>query len=192
MYYRSGHLYHTNGTAIGPMGTPVVPKQATLVYNANLTGIEAWIHDVSYDEKTGHPVLTFATIFNSSYHRYHYARWTGQHWFDKDLVKAGGSISEDPSEPHYSAGITIDPDDPNVIQLARDVKDNGFMEIERWTTKDGGNDWTVQTITKDSKEQNVRPYSPRGLTTNGTMSLIWMAGCYPAYTKFQTRIQYLA
>ena len=191
MYYRSGHLYQTNGTLIGPMGTAVVPKEATLVYNANDTGVEAWIHDLGIDPKTGHPVMTFATIFNISYHRYHYARWNGNEWLDTDLVYAGGTISEDPSEPQYTAGITLDPDDPNVVLLARDVKGNKIMEIERWKRSGDKNHWDVEVITKDSKETNVRPYSPRGLHTEGTMSVLWMAGKYPHYTRYQTRIEYL-
>lgn len=148
-------------------------------------------NDLGIDQKTGHPVMTFATIFNISYHRYHYACWDGKTWKDTDLVYAGGTISEDPSEPQYSAGITLDPDDTKVVLMARDVKGNNIMEIERWTQKEGSDEWSVETITKDSKEQNIRPYSPRGLHSNGTMSVLWMAGRYPHYLRYQTRIEFL-
>ena len=194
MYYKAGKLYKTNGTEIGPIGQEIAPQQATMIYNATKTGIRAWVHDIALEPITGHPVVTFAAIFNISYHRYHYAKWDGEKWLDIDLINAGGTISEDPSEPQYSGGITLDPDDPKLVYLSRDVLGNNIHEIERWTRLDAaGTRWTTDPITKNSTEQNVRPYSPRGLKPeNGPMSIVWMTGRYPSYTKFQTRIKYIS
>jgi hypothetical protein len=72
------------------------------------------------------------------------------------------------------------------VLLSRQV--GAVNEIERWTTPDGGASWRTQAITSGSTQTNVRPVSPRGLTGTGPLSVLWMAGRYPSYTRFQTRI----
>lgn len=187
MYYRSGYLYRANGELIGPMGTPVAPAQASLVYDATRAASSgrAWVHDIAVGAD-GLPVLACATLPAESDHRYRYARWTGDGWFDRELTAAGDSISEDPTEPHYSGGITLDPTDPSTLLMSRQI--DGVNEIERWRTHDLGGTWTHQQLTWRSAAPNVRPISPRGLTGNGALSAIWMTGRYLSYTRFQTSL----
>ncbi|HEY8472170.1 MAG TPA: BNR-4 repeat-containing protein [Natronosporangium sp.] len=187
MYYRDGHLHRADGAVIGPIGAPVVPAQASLVYDAAGAAASgrAWIHDLAVG-RDGHPVLGYATFPTECDHRYRYARWTGDGWFDRELTPAGGAISEDPTEPHYSGGITISSADPDTLLLSRRI--DGVHEIERWRTADLGQTWHRDQLTWHSTEPNLRPVTPRGLTGTGSFSAIWMTGRYPAYTDFRTRI----
>jgi hypothetical protein len=186
MYYRNGNLYRADNSLIGPLGTPVTPDSTMKVYNStgNTYG-KAWIHDVAVGVD-GRPVLVYATFPTDTDHRYRYARWTGSGWYDRQLTTAGDSIAEDGGEPNYSGGITLDPDDPRVVLMSRQV--NGVHEIQRWTTTDGGVSWHSEAITTGSTEPNVRPVSPRGLPSAGRLGVVWMAGRYPNYQRFQTRI----
>lgn len=187
MHYRDGYLYRAGGELIGPMGTPVTPAQASLVYDATRPASRgrAWIHDIAI-AADGHPVLTYATLPADADHRYRYARWTGARWFDRELTAAGDSISEDPAEPHYSGGITLDSTDPSTLLMSRQI--DGINEIARWRTHDLGGTWIREQLTWRSAAPNVRPFSPRGLAGTGAFSAIWMAGRYPSYTQFQTGI----
>jgi PKD repeat protein len=103
------------------------------------------------------------------------------------ITPAGGSIAEDPREPYYSGGITLDHEDPGTVYLSRSV--DGAYEIETWTTPDGGQTWTSEAVTAGSGTKNVRPVSPRGmLPFSGDMSVLWMRGRYPYYLTYQTSI----
>lgn len=186
MYYHQGNLYRPGRRLIGPLGVPIEPRQAEKVYDAvdNPTG-RAWVHDIAVGADN-RPVLTYATFPTPTDHRYRYARWTGTSWFDRELCTAGDSISEDPAEPNYSGGITLDADDPTVVLMSRQI--GPVNEIERWSTGDGGRTWSREALTSQSTQTNVRPISPRGLNGQGRFSAIWMNGRYPSYTAFQTRI----
>ncbi len=185
--YRDGALRRADGTAIGPLGTPIRPADADLVYDAPHN---AWIHDVAHDAE-GRPILVFAAFPSRADpradHRYFYARWTGAGWVTREITPAGGSISEDPREPFYSGGITLDHEDPSVVYLSRAV--GGAHEVETWRTLDGGATWTSEAVTAGSDTKNVRPVSPRGLLPfSGDMSVLWMRGRYPYYLTYQTSI----
>jgi hypothetical protein len=112
MRYRAGRLERASGALIAPLSAaPVVPSQADRIYTAAVHhGQRAWVHDVAADA-AGRPVVTYAAFPTASDHRYHYARWTGSRWEDHEIARAGGSMSIDPQEPHYSGGITLDHED---------------------------------------------------------------------------------
>lgn len=184
--YRAGNLYRANGTLIAPINAgPIVPGQAEKVYDAAAHGgVKAWVHDVAHDA-AGRPVVTFATFPTSSDHRYHYARWDGLRWVDREIARAGGRMSQDPAEPNYSGGITLDHEDPSVVYLSRQV--NGIFEVEQWRTPDGGASWVPRALTAGSGRGNYRPISPRGQTGTDT-NVVWMRGGYPSYSAYQTSI----
>jgi hypothetical protein len=134
--YRAGALHRADGSIIASMSNlPITPAMAEKVYDANLTGAKAWVHDVALDA-TGHPVIVYATFPTETDHRYHYARWDGSRWADTELTRAGGSMSVDTREPDYSGGITLDHEDPSTVYLSRQV--NGVFEVEVWTTPTTG------------------------------------------------------
>ena len=184
--YRAGSLYRANGTLIEPLSAaPITPAQADLVYSAAAHGgVRAWVHDVAYDT-AGRPIITFATFPTNGDHRYHYARWDGTRWVDREIARAGGSMSVDTNEPNYSGGITLDHEDPNLVYLARQV--GGVFEVELWRTADGGATWTRRPVTGSSARGNYRPISPRG-QTGADLGVIWMRGGYLNFTRFQTAI----
>jgi hypothetical protein len=186
MSYRAGSLYRADGTRIGPWGTPVTPDQADKVYDADTSpNPKAWVWDVAADAD-GRPVIVYANFPTDTDHRYRYARWTGTGWLDRELVAAGTYI-DGPSEPNYSGGIYLDHTNPSIVLLSRQMP-SGRYEIQRWTTPDKGATWSVEKITNGSADNNVRPIKPVGLRGNGALSALWMAGSYPSYTTFQTRI----
>jgi len=186
MYYRAGSLYRSDGTRIGPVTTAVTPAQATRIYDGNAGSGKAWVHDLALDGG-GRPVITFARFPTDTDHRYHYTQWTGSAWQTRELTPAGDSIAELPGEPNYSGGIVLDHTNPSVVVLSRQV--GSVNEIERWTTTNGGANWSSEAITANSVDTQVRPFVPYGLSSRDPLGVLWMAGRYPSYTTYQTRIQ---
>jgi hypothetical protein len=92
-------------------------------------------------------------------------------------------------EPHYFGGLTIHPDNADVVYLSR--QKDGVFEIERWETKNNGKSWKDEAITNNSTYDNVRPYVPRGLSAEDSEVVIWMENQkYIHYTDFRTSIKY--
>jgi hypothetical protein len=183
--YRAGALRRADGSVISTMANlPIAPSQAEKVYDWTIDG-KAWVHDVALDG-SGHPVIVFASFPTDTDHRYHYARWDGTRWIDRELVHAGGSMSLDPNEPNYSGGITLDHEDPSIVYLSRQV--NGVFEVQVWQTPDGGATWTSRPLTSGSVRGNYRPISPRG-EQGPDLDVVWMHGGYPSYTSFQTGLR---
>ncbi|GAA2109155.1 BNR-4 repeat-containing protein [Streptomyces synnematoformans] len=154
--------------------------------DAGSGGGKSWIHDIAVDSQ-GLPVMTFARFPTDTDHRYHYAKWNGTAWEDRELTAAGGTIAEKPGEINYSGGITLDHTNPSVVLLSRRI--GSVNEIERWTTTSGGTTWEREAVTADSTVTQVRPIAPRGLGSGERLGILWMAGRYPSYTEYQTHIQ---
>jgi hypothetical protein len=183
--YRNGALHRADGSVISTMADlPIKPTQGEKVYSWKTDG-RAWVHDVALDP-AGHPVIVYATFPSDTDHRYRYARWDGKRWIDRELVRAGRSMSVDPGEPNYSGGITLDHDDPSTVYLSRSV--HGKFRVEVWTTRDGGATWSSRALTGPSAGNNYRPISPRG-QRGDSMSVIWMHGTYPSFTDFHTGLR---
>ncbi|MBK5305495.1 MAG: BNR-4 repeat-containing protein [Frankiaceae bacterium] len=179
--YRAGAVRRTGGQPVAATAQlPIAPRQADLVF-ASPADRDAWVHDVAFDA-SGRPRIVFATMpqRGTGPHDYWYAAWTGSAWLARRITDAGHSISDDPREPAYTAGISLDHDDPAVVVLAR--PGTAKLEIERWRTGDLGKSWTHEAITSASVDDNVRPVIPRG----STGSVIWMAGHYGYFTSFRT------
>jgi hypothetical protein len=181
--YRAGGIFRANGTRIASLGTAIAPSQADTVYD---TSRKAWVHDVAIDA-AGRPVIVFASFASTSDHRYMYSRWTGTRWQTSEITAAGGSISLDGKEPYYSAGITLDHEDPSTVYLSRLV--SGIYEVETWKTANGGTTWSRQAVTSGDTVNNVRPISPRGfIPFSGDMSVVWIRGIYNSYVDYNTSI----
>jgi len=183
MKYQEGLFYTASGRTIGSLSTlPITPEQADQIYDPKVKGVRAWIYDVAADEHDL-PVVVYDEILRHDDHRYRYARWTPYTgWQDHEIVPAGQAITNTPG--WYSAGISLDHEDPRIVYLARKV--DGQYEIERWKTDDGGTTWTHTAITSRSQEPNLRPVTPRGLPDNDVV--FWMRGDYPNYLKFRTAL----
>jgi hypothetical protein len=182
--YRDGRLWKADGTAVGTLAAPIAPQAADLVYDGPEN---AWVHDVAHDA-AGRPVIVFARFPAVGDHRYMYARWTGTEWSVHEITAAGGSIHDGDFEEQYSAGITLDHEDPSVVYLSHPVE--GAFEIEAWRTADGGASWDERrVVTAGSAVENVRPVSPRGMVPFASdLSVVWMRGEYNTYVDYSTSI----
>jgi len=177
--YEHGRLYDAAGkeirdTAHLPVNQNMVPK----VYDGEKTGIRAWIWDIAIDQQN-HPVMVYATFPEDSKHYYNYAYWDGTEWNNYVLGRAGSWFpryikkKEDyEPEPHYSGGIYLDHNNPQVVYLSRPHSD--IFEIERWETKDHGRTWDHTMVTENSERDNVRPFVVRNYKDGLLPSVLWM------------------
>jgi hypothetical protein len=134
---------------------------------------------VARDDR-GRPVIAYVTYPSASRPLYRYARWSGRHWRNHDVVGAGPPIAG-----NYAAGMSLDHEDPATVLLSRKV--DGDFEVERWHTPDGGRSWTHTPVTQGSSGvSNIRPVTPRGMP--GSDVVVWLRGNYPGYRTFLTRV----
>ncbi len=89
-------------------------------------------------------------------------------------------------EPHYSGGMALNPSQPEIIYLSRQIND--IFEIEKWITPNFGRTWRSMAITTDSDNPNVRPVVPRYCPPNSNI-VLWMNGSYIHYTNYHTGIK---
>lgn len=193
LYYENGNIYQTNGTKIcGINEVPVNIQQVNKVYDATLNKIRAWVWDVATDDKR-RPVIVYTQLPGESDHRYHYARWNGKKWDDRELTKAGKWFPQTPDsvkerEPHYSGGIVLDHNNPSVVYLSRPIND--IFEIEKWTSADKGKKWKTEALTQNSLKSNIRPFVVRNYLNSGP-KVLWMniSDHYVHYTNYLTCIK---
>ena len=191
--YHDGAFFKADGTRIaGVDDLPFTPAQADCIYDATKTGVRAWVWDLALD-KSGNPVVAYTRLPAETDHRYHYARWDGKAWRDREITAAGKWFPETgrgrtEAEPHYSGGIALDHGDPSVVYLSRQV--TNVFEIEKWTTADGGATWRSEAVTAGSKFNNVRPFVVRGHDEKSP-AVLWMnnRGGYTHYTNYRTSIK---
>jgi rhamnogalacturonyl hydrolase YesR len=188
--FSSDGFYRADGTKVADAdAAPLDWQSADVVYDGGSGSGRAWVWDIALDEH-GWPVIVYAVFPEEDDHRYRYARWNGEEWFSKELTDAGAWFpgareGDDRFEPHYSGGIALDHEDPDVVYLSRPV--DGVFEIERWETRDSGLTWLTTSVTTGSREDNVRPLVPRGRLGDGPQ-VLWMRGKYESYADFSTSI----
>lgn len=191
--YRDGAFYKADGTRIcGVDQLPFGPDKADLIYDATKTGARAWIWDIAFDAQD-RPVVVYTRLPSETDHRYHYARWTGKEWFDTELCAGGKWFPQTPpgkkeSEPHYSSGLALDPENPSVVYLTRPV--NEVRELEKWTTSDEGKTWKSEAITQKSLKDNIRPVVLKNPAPNGP-TVLWqnLSGYYEHFTRYHCSIK---
>ncbi|MDO4563420.1 MAG: glycoside hydrolase family 88 protein [Clostridia bacterium] len=183
-------LYDVTGGLLGDISSAPYRVNKTN-YNSKLVVDNAsyrdWVWDITI-AADGNPVIAMVRINAArTDHNYYYAKWTGSEWKKTFIANAGGAFHDgSPTyERCYSAGMTIDHKNPNVLYVSQPVKGvfGEFYEIYRYVMN---NDWEVESaeaITKNSRENNVRPYMIRGTDIDDTISLIWMSGKYYAWSS---------
>lgn len=191
--YRANAFYKANGEKIANWSSlPIQPKLADIVYDATKTNEKAWIWDVA-ENKQGDPVIVYSRFPNDSSHVYYYSIWDKHQWNNYRLVNSGPwfpqtAKGQKEREPNYSGGIVLDHQDPSIVYLSR-LKNKKF-EIEKWTTPNKGKDWKVEEMTKDSGNNNVRPFVIRNYLAGDSLKLLWMnVEKYIHYTDYQSSIK---
>src|SRR5690606_20044991 len=129
---------------------------------------------------------------------YYYARWTGSAWEKRFIAHAGRPLYD--REQDYAGGITIDPQDPNVVYLSSNalrpfdlstVDDVPLNPGDRYTlyrgvTGDAGRTFTWTELTPGDSVDNLRPHaihSPEHAT-----AVVWFRGRYTTYTDFDAAV----
>lgn len=193
MCYRNDSLFKANGEIIGRLDdAPFEPGKTDMVYDAELTSEKAWIWDVA-EGTDGNPVMVYARFPDDTNHCYYYARWNGESWDNHLMINSGRWFPQTPlgkkePEPNYSGGIALDHEDPSIVYLS--VDRDGVFEIEKWKTSDNGMSWSVEAITSNSKNDNVRPFAIRNAADDSNMQIIWMnVNRYVHYTDFHTSLK---
>jgi hypothetical protein len=193
-YYENDKFYKANGEVISNIESlPFKPLQASIIYTPKESEGRAWIADIGQDENSN-PVVLFTKSPSQLNHEYWYARFIDKKWVRSKICDSGEWFpktkkNKKESEPYYFGNMTIHPGNPNVIYLSRKI--NGVFEIERWETEDFGITWNKESITKNSKYDNVRPFIPRGLKADDNEVVLWMENRkYTHFTKFKSSIKY--
>lgn len=193
-YYEKGAFYKASGKKICDIDNlPFEPKDADIIYTSKLIEGRAWIADIGQD-KNNNPVLLYTKSPSIKNHEYWYSSYTNKEWNSYKICDSGPWFPQTIKgkkelEPYYFGGMSIHPSNTNVIYLSRLV--NGIFEIERWETKNKGENWKSEAITKNSIYDNVRPSIPQGLKNESNEIVLWMeAQKYLHYTKYKTSIKY--
>lgn len=190
MYYEDGKFNQTNGQVISSFAdAPVKIKSVNKVYDAEKEDVRAWIWDITLD-KNNYPVITYTRYPTYLDHQYFYARWTGDKWNHVKVADAGSYITiikpdTKLREQHYSGGIVLDHNNPEVVYLSR--KKGKKFEIEKRIISGNGQQ-KIYPITENSNVDNVRPY----IVNNGKSDdpiLFWMSGNYYHYTDYNTDLR---
>jgi hypothetical protein len=185
-YYQDDYFFRTNGDTISQLGTGFVPLDSmTLVYDADISGIDSWVWDLRFDE-VGNPIVVYATIVSEFEHYYNYARWTNGEWIKSQVCAAGATIEPVGLEHHYSGGITIL--DRNTLICSREVL--GDWSLFAYTTPDGGRTWLHRKIETGTGLTNkkIRPFVPINATWDSRINLVFLSGEYTGYTDYQTKV----
>jgi len=195
--FQNGKFYRADGTLIKDFGWGTSPLdidagEPETVYDGTSFG-KGWIWDIAVDS-LNRPVMVYASFPTDTDHQYHYARWNGSAWVKTHLTNAGKWFPQTPAgttepEPNYSGGINMDPNNPNVVYLSKQVKSS--FEIFKFTTRDNGLNWDSVAITWNTPSDlvNVRPIVPRNHKP-GFFDVLWLKGKYVNYAsgKYYTSV----
>lgn len=192
MVYKKGGLYKTDGSFIKKIeDLPVHIDEASVVYNAKKTDVRAWIWDIALDKKN-RPIIAYTRLPQEKEHHYHYAQWDGKKWNDAHLCEAGSWFPETQKymierEPHYSGGIALNHEDPNICYVSKQVE--GIFEIEKWSKDEKSDSWKSEALTQGSTLNNVRPFVIRNHDKEKP-HVLWMVNeKYVHYTDYKSQIK---
>ncbi|MCD8049435.1 MAG: BNR-4 repeat-containing protein [Clostridia bacterium] len=166
------------------------------------SNVRDWLWEVAIADD-GYPVIAMVKIDSTKKnHTYYYVKFTGSGWTKVELPCEAGNTTMHTSSTEYcySGGMSFDKANPRIIYTSMPVQGifGKVWEIVRFTMNE---DYTaiesMDYITSNSKENNVRPYVSYG-SEEGDMRLTWMNGYYQywmvskSYTKgYPTRMMTL-
>jgi hypothetical protein len=190
-------IHHSDGRESGPLSTTANKSgdiwDLTTVFKGDADNV-AWVIDLRLDADE-RPVCVFSVQKDGRGvpkgrggmdHRYHYARWDGQRWRQREIAFAGRRLY--PHEDDYTGGCAINPRDTAEIFISTDAHpETGkplisaadgerHHELFRGRTPDGGTTWSWTPVTADSDTDNLRPLAP--IPEDDRTVLAWMRGRY--------------
>ncbi len=144
--------------------------------------VRDWLWEVAVCSD-GNPAVAMVKIDGSKKkHSYYYVKYNGEKWIKTLLPCEAGNTTmhNSPTEYCYSGGMSFDKADPRIIYASMPVEGafGQVWEIVKFTmNEDGSAIEKTEYITKDSKENNVRPFVSPG-SCEGDLRLTWMNGYY--------------
>ncbi len=196
---RGKKAYRSDGTAVNEdifrVGAPR-PSAFTRVFEGDPENV-AWTSDIELDRE-GRPYVVFSVMKDALPresgkrgfdHRYHYAKWDGTCWREREIARAGSRLY--PREPEYTGLIALHPRRPELVFLSADVHPASGepllvdgkrrYEIFQGATPDGGETWSWTAVTTDSAQDNLRPIV---VAQKDIWVLAWLRGEYRTYTDY--------
>jgi hypothetical protein len=199
-FVQEGVVHRSDGKAVAPLSTSVETAlnawDLTRVFQGDKDHV-AWMSDLQLDA-SGRPVVLFTVQRDGAGlprgqggadHRFHYARWDGREWLVHEIAYAGLRLY--PGEDDYTGLGAIDPLDTATVVISTDAEPaSGASLVSRsdgqrhhelfiGRTRDGGASWRWEALTRDSREDNLRPLIP--IWKDPRLALVWMRGSYRAY-----------
>lgn len=193
-YLKNGAFYKADGTEICTLEQmPFSPAQADKVYDATSGEGRAWVWDVAEDE-AGNPVVAYTKHPSEKDHQYYAARFQNNAW--KELhVSAGGKwfpqtpLAQKEPEPHYSGGISIDPNNWRRVYYSSDA-DSELFKVYQADISGEMDSISVPVVVEESEFDQVRPVTIRGEHPVGAPSVLWMENLwYIHWTDYRSVIR---
>lgn len=199
-YIKAGNVYDSYANQIGRFGAgPVTHDRLTRFFQGDKDNV-AWPSDVDLDGE-GRLYVVYSVqkdgagraITKAGFdHRYGYAWFDGEGWHDHELAYAGSRLY--PGQDDYTGLICLHPQALNTVYFSADVdpitgtplisKADGqrHYEIFKGVTDDGGKSWTIDAVTHNSTEDQIRPHVPLGGPPGS--ALIWLRGHMTSYKNY--------
>lgn len=194
-YFKQGKIFNSDGTlAANMVEGPGEPTALTKVYAGDIEN-EAWTSDLHVDSE-GNPFIAYSVHKSNNDHRYRFARWNGKRWYDHEIAYGGSRLY--PGEDHYTGNMALDPNDSNTVYISSDSdpvtggplvsEGDGkrHYEIFCGSTRDSGETWIWNAVTRNSTMDNIRPVVPIWDSTN--TALLWLRGSYLRYTDYRLAV----
>lgn len=194
MYFKGGSLYQTDGKLImSEAELPITIDQVDKFYTFGDKSPTArpWTSSFNYSSE-GHPVVTYSLQEDKNNIDYYYAYWddSDNTWKHNYIADAGDALYD--AERDYTGLVVLNPHNTNEIFMSANVNPISQMatehyEMYRGLTSDHGKTWDWMVMTSNSKEDNIRPFVPKG-EKNANHVVLWLKGTYNTYTDYATQV----
>ncbi|MCK5880104.1 MAG: BNR-4 repeat-containing protein, partial [Holophagae bacterium] len=204
-FIRDDKVFKSNGKELGTLSpdpeSGIVVNSLTRIFKGDEDNV-AWTVDLELDED-GYPFTVFSVQKNGGKwktspgrggldHRYYYARWDGENWFVNEMAFAGTRLYA--REDDYTGLAALNPQNKNVVYISTNadpltgqplissLDGERHREIFRGITRDGGETWNWEPVTRNSNTDNIRPIVPNGKSDREIV--LWLRGKYYTYTNY--------
>lgn len=161
----------------------LTPRDFDIAYEELDPAGQTRLFDVTYKgEKLGCLFGTFKGT-NDCIYRYCYYDDTNGKWVTESITEAGRSQGN----KSYYAGVSFDKKDMQTVYVARESKEEWYLE--KWVTEDFGKTWSSTLIDKTTRVEKkilFRPIVP--YNSHDDIDVLYLKGKYPTYLTFDTDI----